>query len=129
MYIATLVDDITKVLEHLRSERGDFVLAMLYSRTEDADGNWNLIISAPWVDELGKVRATDVVAKALTDGLGFENKPAISRITALPTTDPFVRQVVFYAGSVSLPHRMPIRNLTFADVPVGSGVVFYSQPY
>jgi hypothetical protein len=128
MYITTLVDDITRVLERLRSDRGDFVLAMLYSRTEDTDGNWNLIISAPWVDELGKVEATEAVATALSNGLGFENKSAISRITVLPTTDPFVRQVVFYAGSVGLPHSMPVRNLTFAGIPIGSGVVFYSRP-
>jgi hypothetical protein len=128
MYIATLVDDIARVIDRLREERGDFFLAMLYSRDEDADGNWNLIVSAPWVNELGKIEATSVVARALSEGLGFENKSSITRITALPTTDPFVQQVTFYAGGVSLPHSVPVRNLSFAGVPIGSGVVFFSRP-
>jgi len=101
---------------------------MLYSRSEEADYSWNLIVAAPWIDDTDKFETTHVIATALNEGLDLENKHSISRITTLATTDPFVREATFYAGLVVPPRSLPIRNLTFDGVPVGSGWVLYSRP-
>jgi hypothetical protein len=127
MYIATLVDDIVKVLSKLESLKGAFSFAMLYSRSESTDFGWNLIVSAPWIDE-DRRAATLVIAKALNAELGLENQTAISRITALETNDTFVREAIFYAGRVDLSHPLPVRNLTLAGVPVVNGLVLFSKP-
>jgi hypothetical protein len=128
MYIATLVDDITKVLTSMESARGEFTLAMLYSRSEEADYSWNLIVAARWIDAADKFETTDVFANALNLGLGLENKTTISRITTLETNDAFVRDAIFFAGRVEPPQSVPLRNLAFGGVPVGSGWIIYSRP-
>jgi hypothetical protein len=78
------------VIEELR-KRGEFTLAMLYNSALDAQSSWNLIVSAPWADEMGVADATRLIAGALNESLGLENQRAISRITVLKTSDPFVR--------------------------------------
>jgi hypothetical protein len=128
MYIATLVDDIVKVLSKLESNSGtEFSFAMLYSRSESADFGWNLIVAATWIDR-DRRAATPLITRALKDELGLENKLAIARITALETRDPFVLEAVFYAGRVGLAHPMSIRNVTFAGVPVVNGLILRSSP-
>jgi hypothetical protein len=127
MYISTLVDDVQKVVEELRTEHGDFVLAMLYARNESADSGWNLIVSAQWTDHIETADATRLVIQALSAGLDSENKRSISRVTVLPTTDPFVREIVSYYQVASPGAGQWIRNVSADGVPIGNGFLFYSQ--
>ena len=63
---------------------------MLYTANSlTASSSWNLIVSAPWTDAMGKVETTHLIAHALHDGLDPDNQSAISRVTVLKTTDPF----------------------------------------
>jgi hypothetical protein len=123
MYIFTLVDDVQKVIEALRAERGEFSLAMLYNDTLEADSSWNLIVSAPWTDKMGNAEATHVIAQALNQGLGWENQRSISRVTVLKTSNPFVRDMTkLYPGA-----GIPIAQVTAGEVTEGSGFIIYSQ--
>lgn len=126
MYIATLVDDVQKVVERLREERGTLVLAMLYAR-EQGDTGWNFIVSSRWADELGRAEATGVVTRALSEGLGLENKPAISRVTILPTKDPFVREITSFYQIASPGAGQWVRNTSAAGITIGTGFIFFSQ--
>jgi hypothetical protein len=128
MHISTLVTDVLRVVETLRETRGDLVLAMLYSGSEGATSSWNLIISAPWADRLGVVEATRAITHELSLGLGLENRPAISRVTVLKTSDPFVRDMPALFQVSEPGTRMPISNVAPDGIPVGSGYLFYSQP-
>ena len=56
MYIFTLVSDVKKVVEVLRTRHGDFKLAMLYNTALDVSTNWNLILASDWTDKLGKLK-------------------------------------------------------------------------
>lgn len=126
MYIFTLVDDVEKVVEALRAERGEFSLAMLYNNTLEADSSWNLIASARWTDEMGIAKATHVIAEALSKGLGWENQRSISRVTVLKTSDPFVRDMT-KLYPVRPGARIPIAQVTAGEVTEGSGFIIYSQ--
>ncbi len=122
MYIFTLVTDVERVIENLQRQRGDFTLAMLYNTTLEAESGWNLIVSAPWTDGMRIGEATRLVADALNRGLGLENQRAISRITVLRTSDPFVRDMTtLYPGT-----RIPLSQVTAGQLS-GSGFVFYSR--
>lgn len=127
MYISTLVDDVQKVVEELRAEHGEFVLAMLYARNESADSGWNLIVSARWTDQIDTSEATRLVIQALSNGLGFENKRSISRVTVLPTSDSFVREIVSFYQVASPGAGQWIRNISVDGVPIGNGFLFYSR--
>jgi|HubBroStandDraft_5_1064220.scaffolds.fasta_scaffold277338_2 hypothetical protein len=128
MHIATLVSDVLKVVEILRKRRGDLVLAMLYSSSEGATSSLNLIISAPWTDKLGVVEATRAITHELSLALGLENRSAISRVTVLKTSDPFVQDMTALFQVSDPGTRLPISNVAPDGIPVGSGYVFYSQP-
>lgn len=128
MYIFTLVDDVRKVVEVLRERYGEYKLAMLYNSDFDADTNWNFMVSAPWTDRMGRPEAIRVIARALHDVLGFENKSAISRITVLKTIDPFVRDMTRLYPVRGPGGGVPISQVTAGDVTEGGGFVFYSLP-
>jgi hypothetical protein len=127
IYIETFTGDLQKVLKRLQIEQGKFSLAMTYKRDDMSEGGWNLIIAAPWADRLGKEEATRIVAHALSDGLGTENKQAVTRVTVLPTQDEFVRAMTsLYRISKSGP-PLAIQNSTVAGVSIGTAFLFYSQ--
>jgi len=128
MHISTLVDDVQKVLDNLSAEHGEFSLAMLYNvSTLNASYSWNLIVSAHWTDEMGKVETTHLIAHALHDGMDTENQTAISRVTVLKTTDPFVLDMTFLYPAVSPGAGVPVSQVTAGDVSEGSGFIFYSK--
>ena len=127
MHISTLVDDVLKVVDSLQENHGEFTLAMLYNRNSlTSSNNWNLIVSAPWTDEMGKYDTTHLIAHALHDGLAPENQPAISRVTVLNTSDPFVQEMTYLYPAAS-PGGVPVGRVTAGDVDEGSGFIFYSK--
>jgi len=125
MYIFTLVTDIEKVIEKLRAEHGEFTLAMLYNSSLEAELGWNLIVSAPWLDQMSLAAGTRLIANALNQNLGLENQTSISRVTVLKTSEPFVRDIT-NLYPVSTGSRIPINQLTAGDLS-GSGFILYSQ--
>ena len=126
MYIFTLVDDVGRVIEKLRETHGEFALAMLYNDSLEAASSWNLIISAAWTDSMGVAEATRLIAYALNESLGLENQRAISRITVLKTSDPFVRDMT-KLYPVTRGSRVPLPQLTAGEVTEGAGFILYSQ--
>ena len=128
MYIFTLVGDVKRVVEKLRVRFGEFKLAMLYNSALDVPTNWNLILSSDWTDKLGTSEATQIVARELHQSLGMENRPSISRITVLRTTDPFVRDMTRLYPVHSHEGGVPLSQVTAGDVRDGAGFLFYSQP-
>ncbi len=128
MYIFTLVGDVKKVIEILRHRYGDYKLAMLYNSDLDAPTNWNLIVSSEWTDNFGVPAAIKVIAKALHESLGLENKGAISRITVLKTNDPFVKDMTHIYPVPGGQGGVPLSQVTAGGITEGAGFVFYSQP-
>lgn len=128
MRIFTLVDDVQRIVEQLRKGRGEFTLAMLYNAGGlQADSSWNLIVAAPWTDEMGFVEATRLIAGLLSGDVEFQDKHAISRVTVLKTTDPFVRDMTRLYPDIGANGPKPINQLTAGSVNEGSGFVLYSR--
>jgi hypothetical protein len=128
VYIGTLVDRVRNVLETLRSKHGELTLAMLYnSGGLNSTSSWNLILSAPWADEMGKFDATHLVAQALHDGLDSEHQIAISRVTILRTDDDFTRDVNFLYPVSPGSKGVPVPLVTAGDVSEGGGFVLLSR--
>jgi len=100
---------------------------MLYNEDGPSSTGWNLIAAAQWTDALGMATATEVIVRALSEGLSFENKHAISRVTVLPTTDPFVREVTSLYPVGSPGAGQWVQNTSAAGIPIGGGYIFYSR--
>jgi hypothetical protein len=101
---------------------------MLYNMDLDANTNWNLIVSSDWTDTLGTPEATKILARELHQRLGLENKAAISRVTVLKTTDPFVRDMARLYPITTPGGGVPLKQVTAGGITEGAGFVFYSQP-
>jgi hypothetical protein len=127
MYIFTLVIPIRQVVENLGSDRGPFKLAMLYNTDLGASRGWNLIVASEWMDRLGFAESTKLVAAALHQELPEQDRPAISRVTVLKTSDPFVRDMTQLYPVPAGP-GIPLKQVTAGDVREGAGFVFCSQP-
>lgn len=123
--VHTLVSDVEKVVEGLRQRYGEFTFAMLYNRSLDADTSWNLIVSSPWLDDMTLTEATSLAAHELHLKLELENKAAISRVTVLKTSDPFVRDMIYFHRAAKPGTPIPVGQLTVGDV-TGSGFILYS---
>ena len=124
--ISTLISNMRKVVETLRVQQGDFTLAMLYTADLEAESSWNFVVSAPWTDSKGVGEAIRIIAQALNQGLDLENQSAISRITVLKTSDPFVQDMIrLYptppAGPIS------IQQVMAGPIYEGSGFILSSQ--
>ena len=125
MYIFTLVGDVEKVVERLRAEHGEFTLAMLYNSSLEAELGWNLIVSAPWLDQMSVAVGTRLIANALNQNLNLENPGSVSRAEVLKTSEPFVRDMT-NLYPVSPGSRVPINQLNAGELS-GSGFILYSQ--
>ncbi len=91
-----------------------------------ADSSWNLIVSAPWTDQMGFAEATRLIAHVLSKDLEFQDKRSISRVTVLKTTDPFVEDMTrLYPHVGAVP--IPLNRLSAGSITEGSGFVLYSQ--
>jgi hypothetical protein len=128
VYIFTLVEDVKKVVELLRTEHGEFKLAMLYNSDLGATSNWNFIVSGDWTDEMGIAEATKVIAHALHESLNLSNRTAVSRITVLKTDDPFVRDMTRLYPVPGGQGGIPLSQVTAGGITDGAGFVFHSQP-
>ena len=129
MYLPTMVvGAVQRAIEDLRTTFGEFNLAMLHRETENVEYGWNLIVSAAWTDKLGLAKATRTVVQALSRKIEVEQQPAIARVTVLMTSDPFVRELTTFLQMSTPGSRQQIRNVAFDGIPVGQGILFYSQP-
>ena len=126
MYRHTLVEDVQKVIEQVRRLHGEFTLAMLYNNALDARFSWNLIVAAPWLDQLSLATGTRMIVDALYQNLKLENKGSISRVTVLKTTEPFVQDMTSLYPVSAPGSRFPVDQLTAGELS-GSGVILYSQ--
>jgi hypothetical protein len=127
VYVDTFRPDVQRVLHRLLTQRGPIALAMLYKRNDSPQSGWNFIFAAPWTDMTGRARATDLLTRALSEELGYENKPLVSRITVLPTKDQFVREITSMYQVASPGAEQAVTNISAAGIPIGVGWILYSQ--
>jgi hypothetical protein len=73
-------------MEELSAERGEFALFGLFLREEALD-KWDLVISAPWLEE-GKLKALGEFVEKAVSIVGEQELLALSRIVTLNHDDP-----------------------------------------
>jgi hypothetical protein len=118
--------ELQRVVQRLIVERGELVLAMFY-KDDASEPGWNLIVSGPWTDRLGRAEAIGVVVQTLSEELSPENKQIISRVTVLATKDPFVREITSVYQVASPGAELWVTNISAAGIPIGVGYIFRSR--
>lgn len=85
MTVSELTEKFARLESQLAAEKGDFALFALFLR-EDVPDRWDLIVSAPWIDE-DKQKAVAYLVGEIKSKLGEEDLTNLSRIVVVDPDD------------------------------------------
>ena len=88
----TMIEEITEVEKLLSKKLGPFLLFALFQR-EDALGKWDIVVSAKWIEKLGKRKVLDDLAQQLQMRADRIDVTTISRIVILDPSEPVVKKI------------------------------------
>lgn len=77
-------------LRQMTQKKGEFALAMLLQSETGLSDKWNLVLSAPWIDDEGLGATIPTITASLLKHLSIVNAHKLERVSVLPTTDSFV---------------------------------------
>ena len=86
------IEKFRRVMEAVSAERGEFVFFGLFLR-EDAPNKWDVVISAPWLEE-SKFKALEEFVEKVTAIAGTQELLTLSRIVTLKHDDPNLEAVL-----------------------------------
>ena len=78
-----------KAMRDIAATKGDFTLFAKIRRS-DAPGTWDLVVSAPWLEN-GKLKATNELVELLSDSVGETALHEFSRIATVGADHPTVK--------------------------------------
>lgn len=81
-----------EVMNDVSKDRGPFTLFGLFLRDEAPD-KWDLVISAPWLEE-GKMKALGEFVEKLSSALGEQEVLSLSRIVTVSRDDPGLQAIL-----------------------------------
>ncbi|MCK5123577.1 MAG: hypothetical protein KAQ87_05540, partial [Candidatus Pacebacteria bacterium] len=85
-----MVEEIKKLIQKVKSEKGDIILFMLWKDIADFD-KWSVIISANWIDKIEQRKALNYWLILLQKSLSNKDLDSIGRISFLKSHDRFVK--------------------------------------
>ncbi|HYH85713.1 MAG TPA: hypothetical protein VEX60_09530 [Pyrinomonadaceae bacterium] len=86
------IDKLRRLMEVVSAERGEFVLFGLFLR-EEAQDKWDLVISAPWLED-GKLKALGEFVEKAASIVGEKEFLTLSRIVTLNHDDPNLKKIL-----------------------------------
>jgi hypothetical protein len=86
-----IIEKLTSLEHDIASEKGEFSLFALFLR-EDADGTWDLLASAPWL-EPNKRESLDYLVNQLRSRLDLQELLSLSRIVLLEKDNPVLEAI------------------------------------
>ncbi len=98
-----------KVAQAFEAKHEPFALFGLFMR-EDSSGGWDLVVSAPWLEE-GKLVALGKFSQFLVKEIGEEAVLSFSRIVTLNQDDPTLHAILDKVGKAPLPLEKEGRDL------------------
>ena len=127
--VATVDSIIEKTVEKFREievkisrEYGDFNLFALIER-EDTPDKWDVVVSAAWIGT--KYRwAIELIATEIKNQLSLSERLMVSRIVALPPTDPLVRGLNLVGAKHS---SIRLTNNSFNGLTIKEAFLITSQ--
>jgi hypothetical protein len=85
-----LVRQTIEFLRQMTKQKGEFALAMLLPSETGLSDKWNLVLSAPWIDDDGLGATIPTITALLLEHLSKVNAHRLERVSVLRTSDPLV---------------------------------------
>lgn len=86
------IEKLRRVMNEVSAEKGEFVLFGIFLR-EEAPDKWDLVISAPWLEE-GKLKGLGEFVEKAASIVGEEELLTLSRIVTLNHDDPNLQTIL-----------------------------------
>jgi hypothetical protein len=119
-----LIEKFKAIEREIADERGGVVLFALFER-EDLPGKWDVVISAPWVDD-SRREALDYVIGIAHSRLTREEIISVSKYVLLRPSEEFVREV---NKIVQVEHGLAeVRDLVVNGMAMTRAYIITSRP-
>ncbi len=90
-----------------------------------APGNWDLVVSAPWL-EAGRLKATSEFVELLSDSIGEESLKRLSRVATVDSRDPALR---FILDNLPVEEgELRVKSTDLFGLQIEEAIIFRAQP-
>lgn len=120
--IATSV--LQKAMREIAAKRGDFTLFALFKRANAPFGDWDLVVSAPWL-ERSRYEATTDVVNLLVDTIGRKSLPHFARIEVIQEDNPGLDVVL--ANFAADDGELHLRDIELFGLEMDAGIIFRAK--
>jgi hypothetical protein len=86
------INKLRRLMEEVSAEKGEFTFFGLFLR-EEAQDKWDLLVSAPWLEE-GKLKALGEFVEKAASIIGEGDFLLLSRIVTLNHDDPNLKKIL-----------------------------------
>ncbi|MGZ4825616.1 MAG: hypothetical protein ACXVZT_13430, partial [Terriglobales bacterium] len=121
----TFTSRLWEALRSVEEHKGPFSLAMIVPSESGLAEKWNLVVSAPWMDREGVRGSVIEVSSALREYLPKSLANQIERISVMPGSDSFVREMALLNISGGTPYR--VENLALMNRGFEDAIVFVAK--
>jgi hypothetical protein len=104
-------------------KKGDFTLFAKLMRS-DAPGTWDLVVSAPWLEE-GQLKGISELVELLSDSLGEEDLHYFSRIVTVGEDNPTVQFMLQNLATDDA--EIHVRSTDLFDLQIDEAVIFRAK--
>lgn len=112
-----------KAMRDIAKKKGEFTLFAKIRRS-DAPGTWDLVVSAPWLED-GKLKATSELVELLSDSVGEAALHEFSRIATVGAEHPTVK-FILQAFSVD-DGELRVQSTDLFGLHIDEAVVFRAK--
>ena len=119
------VKQVIEFIQQMTKQNRSFALAMLIPSEAAVSDRWNLVLSAPWIDNGGLAATIPTVTDFLLKYVSRGNAKKLERVSVVPTTDPLVERMGglhITPGKAYLVQHFP---LTLGDI--GEAIVLVAE--
>lgn len=120
--IATSV--LRRAMREIAAKKGDFTLFALFRRADAPFGNWDLVVSAPWL-ERDTLKATSEVVNLLVDTIGRNAMTQFARVEVIHEDNPTLKFML-----TNLPvddGELRIQSTDLFGLDIEEGVIFRAK--
>lgn len=120
--IATSI--LQKAMRQIAAKEGDFTLFALFRRADAPFGNWDLVVSAPWL-ESNTLKATSEVVNLLVESIGRESLKQLARVEVIRDDNPTLKFIL-----ANLPvddGELRIQSTDLFGLEIEEGIIFRAK--
>ncbi len=118
-----LANKLLKIEQELAFQKGGFSFFALFLR-EDAEDNWDLLISAPWVTK-NKTNTLKYLAKKLQESLTPQEIVKLSKIVIIEPDNPALEAI---HKTIQVEHGLvEVKDSIFFGLPIKHAFIITSQ--